>query len=364
MQRFLLFIIAAAAALGAMAEAVAVYPRPVHNFGAFAEDDGPVTCKFPIVNAGDEPLVIVSVRASCGCTQPKYPHDAVAPGDTAYIDVTYDPSYRPGRFEKAVTVETNTNPSRAKLLVKGTVIGSAGTIASRYPVEMGPLKFENPSAMMGDVTLNNYHTTYMRFYNRSEDSVHVVTSAPAPYLDTNFSPNPVPPGEQGSLTVVYTGYEGGVYGFVEDSVMIAIEGGEPMAIPVDLNIGEDFSKLSDADRAKAPVVALNPENCDFGIIHNRHKTLDATVTLTNRGATTLEIRRIYSLDPGVEASAAATSVKPGESTEITVTVDPMEQKGGMVNAKLNIITNDPAQPVRTVRLTGEFAVLQRVNRNR
>lgn len=76
-----------------------------HNFGAFNEDDGNVTCTFKMINLGPEPIAITAARATCGCTTPKYSRSTIMPGDTADISVSYNPTGRPGNFEKKVYVD-------------------------------------------------------------------------------------------------------------------------------------------------------------------------------------------------------------------------------------------------------------------
>lgn len=363
MQRILLLACALAACLTGRPEARAFFPETSHNFGAFAEDDGPVTCRFPIVNTGDEPLVVVGARATCGCTQPKYPLDPIEPGDTAYIDVTYDPIYRPGRFEKAVTVETNTNPQRNKLTIRGTVIGGERSIGSRYPIDFGPLKSEHGAAMLGDVTANSFTSHHMRLYNQSADSVYAECSPSVDYLEADLAPNPVPPGEQASLIIVYNGLSGDRYGFQEDSITITVAG-DCHIIPVTTNIAEDFSKLSESELAKAPVALYESTTCDLGIIRSRRVEKHTTAKITNAGKSNLIVRRVYTLDPGVSYEIDSTDIKPGESAIISITVDPSQQHGEMINAKLNVITNDPANPVQTLRLVGEYPKVERVGRRR
>ena len=119
------------------------------DFGAFREEAGPVTAVFRGVNTGTEPLVILSARANCGCTTPKYRTVAYAPGDTAEVEVTYDPQGRPGRFKKFVYVDTNTAPERSKLTVQGVVIGEANTLSGRYPVEGGARRLAAPPRRVG-----------------------------------------------------------------------------------------------------------------------------------------------------------------------------------------------------------------------
>ena len=76
-------------AIAAVAQAApeATWLTKSHDFGAFDEDMGKVSCDFKVVNTGDEPLMILAARATCGCTVPAYTRDPIAPGDTATITV-------------------------------------------------------------------------------------------------------------------------------------------------------------------------------------------------------------------------------------------------------------------------------------
>jgi len=78
-------------------------------------------CEFKFTNTGNEPLIITGVRASCGCTAPRYTADPVLPGETGVITVQYDNS-RAGQFAKTVTVTTNANPQSVRLTIKGNVV--------------------------------------------------------------------------------------------------------------------------------------------------------------------------------------------------------------------------------------------------
>ena len=81
----------------------------------------PVTHEFSFINAGNAPLVITSVQASCGCTVAKYSKDAIAPGSSGYVTATYNAA-RVGVFTKTVTVNANTGSGAVVLTVKGEVV--------------------------------------------------------------------------------------------------------------------------------------------------------------------------------------------------------------------------------------------------
>lgn len=354
MKRNLLLAIAVAGAFTASAEVTVSFPVTSYNFGAFAEENGPVSCKFPVVNTGTEPLTILSARATCGCTQPKFSHEPIAPGDTAYIDVTYDPNYRPGRFHKQVLIETNATVPKARLDIEGVVIGAPRSIEYRYPAAFGPMKLEHPGMMLGDVLTSEVKTAYFNGYNQSADTLEIKPVRVPDYLQLLPSPEQALPGEQLSIVVFVYGEKCKDYGLIEDSVEISIRPGENYILPFTLLVNEDFSKLSPDDMEKAPVATVSSEAVDFGTVDHKGTPLTRTFTLKNSGKSDLKIRRIYSADAGVTAQYAADTIKPGREQTVTATVDPNLQNGAILNSKLIVITNDPLHPSRTIRLTGEW----------
>ena len=79
--------------------------------------------KFKFTNIGDAPLVITSVKSTCGCTVPTKPVGAIAPGETGFIDVEYD-TKRTGFIRKTITVNSNAvnvKDGISYLKIKGTI---------------------------------------------------------------------------------------------------------------------------------------------------------------------------------------------------------------------------------------------------
>lgn len=75
---------------------------------------------FTFTNTGDEALEISKVQSTCGCTVPKKPDGAIAPGEKGEIQVKYD-TKRSGPIRKVVTVYSNTDTPAIGLKIKGTV---------------------------------------------------------------------------------------------------------------------------------------------------------------------------------------------------------------------------------------------------
>lgn len=78
---------------------------------------------FDFTNTGDEPLIIMNVRSSCGCTVPSKPTEPILPGQKGKIDVKYNMAL--GRISRTIIVESNavnyTN-GVVPLRIKGEVV--------------------------------------------------------------------------------------------------------------------------------------------------------------------------------------------------------------------------------------------------
>lgn len=91
---------------------------PVHDFGTIQE--GPqAEHEFEFENRGNEPLIISSVSASCGCTTPSYSKEPVLPKKKGTIKAVYNTQGRVAPFTKTITV--NTNFGVKVLTIKGEV---------------------------------------------------------------------------------------------------------------------------------------------------------------------------------------------------------------------------------------------------
>lgn len=76
---------------------------------------------FTFTNTGKEPLIISSVKGSCGCTVPTKPEKPIMPGETAEIKVKYDTN-RVGPFSKSVTIVSNAFEKTKVVSIKGRVL--------------------------------------------------------------------------------------------------------------------------------------------------------------------------------------------------------------------------------------------------
>ncbi|MFA5648292.1 MAG: DUF1573 domain-containing protein [Bacteroidales bacterium] len=77
-------------------------------------------CSFTFSNKGTEPLIINTVRASCGCTTPDWTKDPIKPGAKGEVKVKYNTRLQ-GAFSKSVVVTSSGTPQSVYLRVTGVV---------------------------------------------------------------------------------------------------------------------------------------------------------------------------------------------------------------------------------------------------
>jgi len=91
-----------------------------YSFGEVKEGEK-VKHEYAFTNTGKTPLIISSVRASCGCTTPNYPKQPIKPGEKSKIEVVFDTNGQPGMQHKVITMVSNAHPSQTIFHLKGEV---------------------------------------------------------------------------------------------------------------------------------------------------------------------------------------------------------------------------------------------------
>jgi hypothetical protein len=80
-----------------------------------------VSHRFIFKNTGTSDLIIKNVDPSCGCTVVSFPNVPVKPGDSSYIEATFDSDGYRGLNIKEVEVKTNGKPAIINLTLSATV---------------------------------------------------------------------------------------------------------------------------------------------------------------------------------------------------------------------------------------------------
>ena len=105
------------------AEDVVKFKEIRHNFGKIKQGV-PVTHDFEFVNIGNEPVIIETATASCGCTTPTWPQQPVMKTKADKIKAGFNAA-APGAFEKTVFVKIKGVDVPYELKISGEVLAPA-----------------------------------------------------------------------------------------------------------------------------------------------------------------------------------------------------------------------------------------------
>ena len=104
-----------------------------YDFGDIIDGDV-VKHVFKFKNTGNANLLIKNASASCGCTVPSYPKNALVPGASGEITVKFNSSGKSNQQTKSITISANTENGTERLKIK-TFIHPKGSKINRKIVE-------------------------------------------------------------------------------------------------------------------------------------------------------------------------------------------------------------------------------------
>lgn len=147
-----------------------------HDFGLISAEGGSVRHRFWVRNDADSAMAIVKVRTACGCTAVDYDHSSIAPGDSAFVDVSFNPAGRYGRQSK--TVHVSTTAGRSTITIQATVKASDTTIELSFPCTKRSLHLTTDSLTFSDLRRGDAPAQVLHIYNASPDTVALTADAP------------------------------------------------------------------------------------------------------------------------------------------------------------------------------------------
>jgi hypothetical protein len=93
------------------------------DLGKFGQEDAVRHCKFVFRNTGDARLYIHQIIPTCSCTSNKYPTNAIEPGASDTIFVTYNGQGKsPRKFRSSITIHSNAATEMTKIYIKGELL--------------------------------------------------------------------------------------------------------------------------------------------------------------------------------------------------------------------------------------------------
>ncbi|MEG1585374.1 MAG: DUF1573 domain-containing protein [Bacteroidales bacterium] len=330
---------------------VLTFKQTTHDFGTFDEEKGKVTTEFEFTNTGNAPLLIVRTAASCGCTTPEYPKEPIAPGKKGVIKVTYNAKGRPGVFQKTVYVFANTDPEKSTLIIKGHVNAAPPKKEINYPKQIGELRLKSKYIPFFDVYPLSVKTEVIEVYNPTDRIIPVFFSEVPKHIRVVAVPEVIPANKTGKIEVTYMAEKAKDWGLRKDNFKVLLGSARKENpenyIVVSADIREDFSKMSAADQASAPIAQLDNREVNFG---NVSAKTTKTINVTNTGKSPLIIRKVKNDHRAFNCEMSKETIQPGKSAQLKITCDTQKATQRNLTNHIVLITNDPKHSNMTVRL--------------
>ena len=323
-----------------------------YSFGKIKEEGGLATYNFKFTNTGKIPLTIQGVQASCGCTTPEWSQEPILPGKTGFIKISYNPEQRPGIFTKSITVNANIPKGTVVLTISGDVVPKIMKTEDLYPVDFGKIRLKSSELAFVKIKNNEIKTDTLHFYNQGTSPVTVNFKIIPPHITIKTFPGIIQSLSEGYFLITFDATKVPAYGYTSNRIYLSFNGEDKYenAIKVSSIIEEDFSKLSAAEIANAPIIECNNRTFDFGEIA-QGKTVEYTFKIKNKGKSALIIRNVTTSCDCTTGNPTSNTVLPGGETTMEVTFD-SRGKVGRQNKIITVITNDPNHATTILRVTG------------
>ena len=252
-----------------------------------------------------------------------------------------------------------------KIILLALVIFSLSGYAQRnasisieryYTIKKGDIWFHATRLMYGfrdGIMYPQTETDTIYFYNNMDKALEYSFPDLPEFISVQVIPHQIPSKSEGKIAVAYDTKVKDTFGPTFDYFFMETNDDQipRKRLIVSPDIHEDFSKLTPAERANAPVIHFPNPDFDFGTLTMGEK-VNHTFTYTNKGQRDLIIR-------ATKASCGCTSpepekkvIAPGEEGKIKVMFNSFGKKGEQ-NHKVTVISNDPKNPEITLEISGK-----------
>ena len=164
------------------------------------EDDAPKTFIYNFKNIGVKALNIHRLVSTCSCASATCTVSSLAPGESAQINVRYNPKGHPGKFERRVFLYTQEGNNPAAILRLSVDVTSGQDHSIQWPVQMGGIRLR-----VADISFTQGQKAVetINFLNLTGKPLKLECEEMFLPQCISFSSEPVADGAEGVMTVTY-----------------------------------------------------------------------------------------------------------------------------------------------------------------
>ena len=375
---FAVFFLSTAVAF-AQDESSVSLDKSVHDFGDIYTDQGPVSCTFTFTNTGSKPILLLSVVASCGCTDVDWTREPIQPGKKGTVQATFDNNDGPYPFDKTVTVYVSDIKKPYVLHLRGSAHENAKPLTETYSLKIGNMGVKTLENKIGNLSQRETKSGNIVIANVGITPMKVDFEDVSDGLTLNVYPNPVPAKSVANLTYsikasrerwgknwyyatpVIDGRrykaigklpakekeEGTEHFYSEPNTRVGIGKSEIAFWAV---TKENFATLPTDYKNDMANPTFTKSTVNFGKPASGAKT-SLTFEYTNKGKMDSEFFKLDADCSNVKVKEMEKTA-PGKKGKIVVELDTKGMPKGENIIALNLFTNSPFRPVISLQIAG------------
>lgn len=329
--------------------------KMVHNFGDILLNSGPVSCTFTVKNIGNKPAVIYNVTSSCGCTDVAWTKEPLMPGKNGKISVTYSNDEGAYPFDKSLTVYISDVKKPVILKVRGVSVAKKMPLSESYPVHFGALGLKEKEFKCGNLEQEGVKSNAVMVANISDKPIKVDFTQVSQQLSIQVSPNPIPAQSTAEMSFTVSASRdlwGKNYYWatpvVNGKAVKDADGNSKISVWAFTK--ENFSGLSDAEKAKGPRPSFKESTFSFGKV-KKGEIVHAEFTFKNEGQKDFCVYEVNA-DAAKWSHGHIPVAVPGKSVTFKVDLDTSSMPVGEALTIVTLTTNSPLRPIVNLFIAG------------
>lgn len=343
----LLVLLTAAPVLPAQ-EGPAAFDSREWDFGAIREADGVVTHAFTVFNGDSRPLRLTRAIPGCSCISASLPAEAIAPGQSATVEVRFTPAGAAGLVERNVEIQAAGGRSLGLLSIRADVLPADRSIQERYPVVLA----EGLYASRADIRFG-----YLERGRSSGKVIFIANASARPMrlraeglAGTRFRavfPETLAPGEEARLELwCDTPADPALFATLRATLRLTPDGVPALReLPVSGLCLTQAEETPDAPRLRNAAIQLRRRTLS--------SRLHGTLEITNDGRSELVLHALE-LPPSIScAFKPGTRLAPGQSLKLELSAAAENrlrdrEASARTELRLTLFSNDPLRPAKEI----------------
>ncbi|MBP6978857.1 MAG: DUF1573 domain-containing protein [Bacteroidales bacterium] len=221
-----------------------------------------------------------------------------------------------------------------------------------YIIKAGNLWFNSIRFAFPDITNTRTGTDTIPMYNAWDLPMELSFKNLPEYTTGQIIPPILNPGEEGKIIMTYDPVRKGTYGSVYENIWLYTNDTvKPQKrLILNPNIMEDFSGLTEQQRAEAPRIVFEKDTYIFDTVATGSK-VEYSFIFRNEGKSDLIIRNVKAGCGCTATHPEKTLLKPGESSNIGIVFNTSGRNGSQQKT-VDVVANDPARPLTVLTIKG------------